>query len=112
MSDSESDPFSKNPSVTISEGGVEAHLRRKVKTVRPRLSLAAQIDLLGLQFPKMELRVHLNPDGKVKKVDIVKSSGSESADQEVKVAVYQWLFAPRRVKSNAPDIVSFEIDWR
>ena len=112
MSDSGFDHLSQKSSVTISEGGVEAHLGREVKTVRPKLSLTAQLDLLGSQFPTMKLRVHLSPDGKVKMVDIVKSTGSEEVDRAVTAAVYQWQFAPRKGKSNSPDIVSFEIDWR
>jgi len=111
MTDSESDAFSPTVDVEIRAGSVEPKLGRHVKTIRPHLSLAAQIDLLGMQYPKMRLRVRLEPDGKVAKVDIVQSSHSETADQEVKVAVYQWQFEPRP-KPGQADIVEFEINWR
>jgi TonB family protein len=113
MTDSESDAFAKTPSVEISEGNVEAKLGRKVKTIRPKLSLASQLDLVGMQFPRMKLRVRIDNAGKPTKVDIIKPTGSETADQEVKLAVYQWEFAPDpKPNPGALDIVEFEIIWR
>jgi TonB family protein len=107
MSDSESDPFTKNGAVMFRDGRMEAKFGRKVKTVRPRLSLSSQYDLLAMQFPRIVVRAHLNGDGSVKRVEIVKSTGSASADQEVKVALYQWWFEPTR-----DDVVEFPMMWR
>ncbi len=113
ISDSESDAFAKTNTVEISEGSVEAKLGRKVKTIRPKLSLAAQLDLLGMQFPKMKLRVRIDNAGKAANVDIIKPTGSATADQETKLAVYQWEFGPDpKPKPGAVDIVEFEIIWR
>ena len=112
MSDSESDAFAPIGSDEISPGKVEARLGRKVKTVRPRLSLAAELDLIGLQSPPMRLLLLLDEAGKVKKVEIVKSTGSESADQAVKLALYQWEFEKRPAGKTGPDIVRLEIFWR
>jgi len=110
MSDSESDPFTAkgdNAAVVFRDGRVEARLGRKVKTVRPHLSFASQMDLLGMQFPRMTVRVHIHTDGTVRRVDIVKPTGSPAADQEVKVALYQWWFEPTKDTE-----VEFSIVWR
>lgn len=109
MSDSESDPFSKKNSdeVVFQDGRVEARLGRKVKTIRPHLSFASQVDLMSMQFPRLVVRVHIHTDGSVRRVDIVKSSGSVSADQEVKVALYEWWFEPTK-----QNVVEFPIIWR
>ena len=115
MSDSESDPFSTTEhSVTIRDGRVDVKLGRKVKTVRPRLSLAAQYDLIAMQFPRIVVRVSVDAEGAVRKVDIAKSSGSEGADQAVKVAVYQWWFEPKRDPGGRrlADVLEFPITWR
>jgi len=110
MSDSESDPFTKRTddnAVVFRDGRVEARLGRKVKTIRPHLSFASQVDLMATQFPRLVVRVHIQPDGSVRRVDIVKSSGSVTADQEVKVALYEWWFEPAK-----DNVVEFPIVWR
>ena len=87
MSDSESDPFAPGMKVDFRDGRVEARLGRKVKTVRPKLSLAAQYDLQSTIDPSIRVSVHIDANGAVSKVDIVKSSGSDGADQAVIVAL-------------------------
>ena len=115
MSDSESDPFSTaEHSVVIRDGRVDVKLGRKVKTVRPRLSLAAQYDLIAMQFPRIVVRVNVDAEGAVRKVEITRSSGSDGADQAVKVALYQWWFEPKRDAGGhaTADVVEFPITWR
>jgi TonB family protein len=114
MSESESDPFARGNSVQFRDGRVEARFGRKVKTIRPHLSLAAKYDLMGMQFPRMVVRVSVDASGNVRRVDITKSTGSDSADQEVKVALYQWWFEPPKDKSGGAlaDVVEFPIVWR
>jgi TonB family protein len=112
MSDSESDPFTTtttrpSDAVLFRDGRVEARFGRKVKTIRPHLSFASQVDLMSMQYPRLVVRVHIHSDGSVRRVDIVKSSGSSSADQEVKVALYQWWFEPTR-----ESVMEFPIEWR
>ncbi len=109
MSDAESDAFGHGESVVFQDGRVDARLGRKVKTVRPRLSYTSQIDLFSQQFPNMVVRIRIDAAGAVRRVDIVKSSRSVSADQEVKVALYQWWFEP---KKKSDDVVQFPIVWR
>jgi TonB family protein len=60
-----------------------------------------------MRFPRLIVRVHIHGDGSVRRVDIVKSTGSAAADQEVKVALYQWWFEPTK-----DDVVEFPITWR
>ena len=114
MSDSESDPFAHGNSVEFRDGRVDVRFGRKVKTVRPRLSLAAKYDLLAMQFPRMVVRVHVDAGGEPRLVEIFKSSGSQSADQEVKVALYQWWFEPPKNLHGVAmaDVVEFPIIWR
>jgi TonB family protein len=85
-----------------------------VKTVRPRLSLAARYDLLAMAAARMVVRLHVDPSGDVRLVDIVKSTGSPSADQEVKVTLYQWWIQPPRDPHGVAlaDVVEFPITWR
>jgi TonB family protein len=115
MSDSESDPFAHGTGeIEFRDGSVDVRFGRKVKTVRPRLSLAARYELLGMQYPRMVVRVQVEASGAVRNVDIVKSSGSRSADQEVKVALYQWWIEPPKNKRGVAlaDVVEFPILWR
>jgi TonB family protein len=112
MSDSESDPFTRTGTVEISAGNIEAKLGRKVKTVRPHLSVASYETLVGILDRRMRLRVRIDEHGKVMRVDILRSSGSSTADQETKLAVYQWTFDPRPDRAAVGDYVEFDIVWR
>jgi len=110
MSDSESDPFREKATVEVSAGKVNARLGREVKTVRPKLSYVAETELYATQSRSMRVRLHLDSAGKVTKLDIVRSSGSQTADQEAKVALYDWQFDPR--PKRVPDTVEFDLVWR
>lgn len=114
MSDSESDPFAPGKSVEFKDGKVDARLGRKVKTVRPQLNLAARYDLQTTIDPSITVRLDIDAEGAVRKVEIVKSSGSIGADQAVENALYQWWFEPKRdEKGNAvPSQITFPIHWR
>lgn len=114
MSDSESDPFSNAGSATFSQGRVEARYGRKVKTVRPRLSFAAQADLFGLQYPIVILKVKIDDTGKVTSVDILKSSGSNEVDLACQMALYDWWIEPPRDAGGhpRPDVMVWRLDWQ
>ena len=113
MSDSESDPFAPGMKVEFRDGRVDVRLGRKVKTVRPKLNLAAIYDLQSTSFPTMTVKVHIDAEGAVRDVDIVKSSGSNGADQAVKVALYQWWFEPAKDAAGhaIASEVTFPITW-
>ena len=83
-------------------------------TVRPRLNLAAKIDLMSSDRPAMEVRLRVDEQGAVRLVDIVRSSGSASADQAVKVALYQWWVEPDRDELGraVASVITFPIIWR
>jgi TonB family protein len=115
MSDSESDPFAHGSnSIEFRDGRVDVRFGRKVKTVRPRLSLAAKFDLMGMEYPRMVVRLHVEANGDVRDVEIIKSTGSRAADQEVKVALYQWWVEPPKDKRGTAlaDVAEFPIIWR
>lgn len=113
MSESESDPFSKTGGVDFRGGKMDARFGRAFKSVRPRLTLAAELDLMGLKSPRIVLKIAIDDDGKVTKVDVLRSTGSKLVDQPVTVAMYQWWFEPAKDgsgKSIADELV-FPIAW-
>jgi TonB family protein len=114
MSDSESDPFAPGTQVEFRDGGVVARLGRKVKTVRPKLDLAARIDLMSTNAPSMTVRLTIDAQGAVRKVEIVRSSGSVGADQAVKAALYQWWVEPKKDAAGRAiaSVITFPIAWR
>ena len=114
MADSESDPFSKLGTVTFTEGALEIRFGRKVKTRKPKLLIAGQIDLLSLQRAKVVLKIDIDETGKVTSVHVIKSSGSNEIDQPTRVAVYDWWFEPKKDPSGVAvaDQVQFTIGWR
>lgn len=113
LTESESDAFSKGGDVEIVQGAVHANLGRAVKTVRPRLSWASQVDVFQSANRQMLLRVRLQTDGKPALVEILKSI-SGNVDQDVKLAVYQWEFGPRTrpLRPGQPDVTEFTITFR
>lgn len=113
MSDSESDPFTNVGNATFAQGRVEARYGRKVKTVRPRLSFAAQADLFGLQYPSVILKVKIDSTGKVTSVDILKSSGSNEVDLACQMALYDWWIEPPKDAAGhpRPDVMVWRLDW-
>jgi TonB family protein len=102
QTDSESDPFSIIGSVEFRPGKMVPRFGRKVKTVRPRLDLAGQYDLLAGSIPRVILRVRADETGRVREVTISKSSGSEEIDRPCIEAMYQWWFEPLRDKQGRP----------
>jgi TonB family protein len=114
MSDSESDPFSRLGTAIVRDGRLEIRFGRKVKTRRPKLLLAAQVELLTLRRAQVVLKIELDATGKVTSVEVVKSSGSNEIDQPTRVAVYDWWFEPKKDANGkaVPDEIQFTIGWR
>ena len=113
MSESESDAFTKTGGIEFRGGKMEARFGRAFKSVRPRLSLAAQLDLVGISRPRIVLKVAIDETGKVTSVDVLKSTGSDLVDQPVTVAMYKWWFEPATDANGkpAPDVIVFPISW-
>lgn len=111
--DSESDPFSMTGSAVFRAGRVDARFGRKVKTVRPRLELAGQYDLLSLPSPSVIMKVRADESGRVRNVEIVKSSGSSEVDQPCQLAMYEWWFEPPKDKAGKPQPaeMTWTISW-
>lgn len=112
--DSDSDAFSTTGAIEFRPGKVEARFGRKVKTTRPKLTLAGQYELAGLgPGTSVVLKVRFDAAGKVTKVDILRSSGSAQIDQPCQVAVYDWWFEPTKNSKGEPqgDVIVFSIGF-
>ena len=94
MSPAESDAFSMLGGIEFRDGRMESRLGRAFKSVRPRLSFAAQLDLMSISEPRIVLKISIDASGKVTSVDVVRSTGSTLIDQPVKVSMYEWWFEP------------------
>ena len=112
-SPSESDAFSTLGGIEFRDGRMDSRLGRAFKSVRPQLSLAAQIDLMGLADPRIVLKLRIDATGKVVAVDVVQSTGSDSVDQPVKLVMYQWLFEPQKGPTGQAmaETIVFPISW-
>ncbi|MGH7215523.1 MAG: hypothetical protein ACREIT_12225 [Tepidisphaeraceae bacterium] len=113
-SDSESDPFSKIGSAEFRPGSVQARFGRKVKTVRPRLTLAGKYDLASMAKPSLVLAVRVDETGHVRSVDVVRSSGSNEVDLPVQRAMYEWWIEPAKDKDGNPiaDVMLWSLSFR
>lgn len=95
QADTESDPFSRNGSISFRQGRVDARFGRRVRWVRPRFTVAGQIDAATLGGAAVVLAVTTDATGRVTKVEVLQSSGSpDSIDLPVVRAVYGWWIEP------------------
>src|SRR5262249_29758943 len=76
QSDSESDPFARVASIRFSGGRLDARLGRAFKSVKPRINLAGELDILSIRSPIVVLKVSIDQNGTVTDVVILRSSGS------------------------------------
>jgi TonB family protein len=113
-SDSESDAFSTTGAVVFRTGHLDARFGRQVKTVRPRLNLAGQYDLWSLPSPSVVMKVRADETGRVRSVEIIKSSGSNEVDQPAKLAMYEWWFEPPKDPAGNPQPaeMTWTISWQ
>jgi TonB family protein len=113
MSDSESDAFTQAGAIEFHDGRMTARLGRAFRSVRPKLSLAAQLDLMGMASPRIVLKVSIDGKGKVTDVEVLESTGSAKVDQPVTVAMYQWWFEPARGAGgkSVDDVLIIPISW-
>lgn len=115
QSESDSDPFSRiSGNVVVTRlGRLDVRMGRKVKTTRPQVNIAGQMDLIALNNPLVVLEVHIAPTGNVTDVRIAHSSGSNGIDEPTRVAVYDWWFEPAKDKSGkpVPDVIYFAIQF-
>jgi TonB family protein len=112
--DSDSDPFSRiSGTIVFHDGRLNVRMGRKIKTTRPQVHIAGQIDLWTLNNPTVVLEVHIATTGKVTDVKIAHSSGSNQIDEPTRLAVYDWWFEPARNKSGKPinDVIFFSVQF-
>lgn len=112
MSDSEADAFSVIGSAYLVDGDLRVRCGRKVKSRRPKIGVAGVIDLMHSNV-RVTLRVAIDATGKVTKVDVLKSSGSNEIDQPCRVSMYDWWFEPTKDASGrpVPDVFNFTIGY-
>ena len=113
MSDTDSDPFSTLGSAEFREGRVTVRAGRKIKAVRPKLTLAGKVDVFSMQGARVVLHVATDASGKVTGVEVAKSSGSTAIDQPCRRAMYDWWFEPKKGREGTPlpDHFQFTIVW-
>jgi TonB family protein len=105
---SELDPVSVVGTMDFRSGSTTVRAGRKHKLVRPRLTLDAKLDLATLGSTYVVLGMRLDAAGNVVNSEVVRSSGSGSLDQIVKVTSYEWWFEPARDASNQPAADAFQ----
>jgi TonB family protein len=112
--DSDSDPFNKSISVVIRPGGIDAHTGRKVRTVRPDLTLSAQTDLIATGGGRVQLAVRIDPNGNVGDVKVLTSSGNTDIDLPCVQAMHRWWIEPSRDKSGkaVSDVIIITITFQ
>jgi TonB family protein len=113
MSDSESDAFSVLGSAEFRDGRLSVKAGRKVRSRRPKIGLAGQLDLYQRMHAQVTLKVSTDATGKVTDVDVVRSSGSNEIDQPCRVAMYDWWFEPKKDAAGKPvaDVFRFTIGF-
>ncbi|MFN4242945.1 MAG: hypothetical protein ACK4PI_06880 [Tepidisphaerales bacterium] len=111
-SDRDADPFSRIGSISFSPGRVDARLGRQVRWVRPRLTLAGQIDAATSRTAAVGMAVSIDATGRVVNVRVLESSGfPDTIDLPVVRAVYSWWFEPLKDASGTPqpDVVLIRV---
>jgi len=66
------------------------------ETIRPRLTLSGQVDVIALEYPTVQLKVKIDESGKVISVDVIRSSGSNEIDLSCQRAMYAWWIEPAK----------------
>jgi len=115
LSDSESDAFARIGSAVVRAGKVEARLGRAFKSVSPRLTMKAYLDLASIVNPSVILKVSINEKGNITDVEVLKSSGSNEVDLPTRLALYKWWIEPRKDKKSgqpAADVIPVVFSFR
>jgi TonB family protein len=113
QSESESDAFARIGSISFSGNKVEARLGREFKSVKPRLNLKAQVDLISLPNPRVLLKLSIDETGKITDVVILRSSGSNEIDLPTRLTMYKWWIEPAKDKNGKPaaDVIVLAISY-
>jgi outer membrane biosynthesis protein TonB len=99
--ETESDPVSLAGSAIFKNGKTYVQFGRKHRLTYPRMTLAGETSLLRLSPPVIiVMKINLDAQGNVTRVEIVKSSGSIDIDQPCLVAAYTWWLEPKRDRNN------------
>ena len=115
QSESDSDPFMRSKgSIEFHNGRLDIQFGRRAQTVNPQIGIAGELDAVALNSPTLIVEVHIEPSGRVSKVELLRKSGSVAIDEPTVNALYQWTFEPAHDKNGKPiaDVVTFTIGFR
>jgi hypothetical protein len=94
--DRDSDLVADEFALTYERGRVNASKGREFKFARPRENLAALVEATTLPRPlQLNLKIEIDDQGNVKRVTVVRSTGSSSLDRILELAAYRSWFQPR-----------------
>ena len=92
--ESDLDPFAKEEGVSFTPGGTIARQGREVKMARPRIDLGFMADATRMSGRDLVVRMSIETDGvgHPTRVQVVDSSGSNTIDDAVRLAMYDSWF--------------------
>ncbi len=98
--DRDLDLSSEEIALEVSAGKVVARKGRQVKLARPKSNLATFVDSATITFPALiKMKVDVDESGSVRRVTILRSSGSSSIDRAMELAIYESWFEPAKDQS-------------
>ena len=102
-SDRDSDPFAKEVSVEFKRGRVVARKGREIKFSKPRTNLSQMVEAAEIAFPaRLQLKIAIDETGHVRRVDILRGTGSPSIDRAFLLAAYESWFEPAKDAQGRP----------
>ncbi|MDB5325465.1 MAG: hypothetical protein JWM57_1034 [Phycisphaerales bacterium] len=108
-SDRDSDPFAKEVSVEFKRGRVVARKGREIKFAKPRTNLSQMVEAAEIAFPaRLQLKIAIDETGHVRRVDILRGTGSSSIDRAFLLAAYESWFEPAKDSQGRPIADDFE----
>lgn len=99
-SDRDSDLFASEVAVRYERGRVQARQGREFKLARLQPNLSSYTQAYTISFPAIiRMQIEIDADGKVKRVTVLRSTGSGSIDREIELAMYSSWFEPENDRS-------------
>ena len=106
----DSSPFSREATVNMRAGKLEAQLGRKAKPVNPDFGLSGSFANMAMGRVVVKLKVSIDDSGKVTNVELM-NHGRNEIDLPTVVALYKWWIEPRTDKQGKtwPDVILLDM---